>query len=181
MASEPLDEAIANLKIEAPSVRIPADIQAHVITEDRIAVIAHPSNPVRSLNKEQVKALMTGTIKSWQDVGGSHPKVAVVLALYGSGTRKLFKKLALDDQEYESEAIEASGVDAVIERVSEMPEAIGAVSAAVASEAAKSGKVKIIETTQYSRTLLFVTLGEPNPKVRKVIDFFKGEGQKFIK
>jgi phosphate transport system substrate-binding protein len=181
MASEPLPDAVANLKKANPDAQVPPDLQAHVITKDVIVVIAHPSNTVRSLTKEQVKGMMTGTIKSWKEVGGTNPQIAIVTSNPGSGTRKVFQKLAMDDEKYDKEAIEAPATDQEIKLVNEIPEAIGAVSAGIANEAAKAGKVKIIETPEFSRPLLFVTVGAPKPQVRKVIDFFQGDGQKYIK
>ncbi len=181
MASEPLPDAIANLKKANPAVQVPADIQDHVISKDVIVVIANPSNPVTKLTKEQVKGLMTGTIKSWKDVGGTQPQVAIVTSNPGSGTRAVFQKLAMDGQNYDKDVIEAPTTDGEIKLVSEIPEAIGAISAGMASRAAKEGKIKVVETPEFSRPLLFVTIGNPKPSVQKVIDFFKGDGQKFIK
>lgn len=181
MASEPLAEALANLKKEAPNVHVPDDVRGHIITKDTIAVIAHPRNPATSLSGTQVKALMTGAIKSWKEVGGNFPHVTVIMGNPGSGTKKVFQKLAMDDQAYAEDAISAAETPDVIKRVSETPDAVAAVSVNMASEAARAGKVKVIETPAYSRPLLFVTVGNPNRKIQKVIDFFQGPGQALIK
>ena len=181
MASEPLPDAIVNLKKMNPNAQVPADLQAHVLAQDAITVIVNPASPVTKLTKEQVKGLMTGKIKSWKDVGGTQPQVTIVTSNPGSGTRKVFQKLAMDDQAYDKDAIEGAATDDEIKLVSEIPEAIGAIGAGMASAAAKAGKVKTVETPDFSRPLLFVTVGNPKPEVQKIIDFFKGEGKKLIK
>ena len=57
-----------------------------------------------------------------------------------------------------------------------MKEAIGAV-----SESFVNDTVKTVEGPPISRPLIFVTKGEPSPGVKKLIDFIKGEGQKYLK
>jgi phosphate transport system substrate-binding protein len=42
-------------------------------------------------------------------------------------------------------------------------------------------KVKIVDTQEISRPLMLITNGEPSPNVKKVLDFFTGEGKKYIK
>jgi phosphate transport system substrate-binding protein len=181
MASEELAEAVANLKKVQPDLSIPSNLQAHVITHDVIAVIVHPKNPVTKLSKDQVKGLMTGSIQNWKEVGSMDSPVTIVTSNPGSGTRKTFQKMAMDDAKYSKEAIEAARTDEELKLVSEYPEAIGSVSAGMAKIAEAAGKVKIVDTPQFGRPLLIATIGEPSPSVKKVIDFLKGDGQKLFK
>jgi phosphate transport system substrate-binding protein len=181
MASEELPEAVKNLKKAQPGISVPPNLQAHIITTDIIAVVVHPKNPVSKLSKDQVKGLMTGSMQSWKEVGWTDSPVTIVTSNPGSGTRKVFQKMAMDDAKYSKEAIEAASTDEELKLVSEYPEAIGSVSVGMAKSAAAAGKVKIVETPEFGRPLLIVTIGEPTPSVKKVIDFLKGDGQKFIK
>jgi phosphate transport system substrate-binding protein len=41
--------------------------------------------------------------------------------------------------------------------------------------------VKSPETPEISRPITLITKGKPSPDVQKLIDFIKGEGQKYIK
>lgn len=42
----------------------------HPVAWDALAVITHNSNPVKSLNKEQIKAIYSGKITNWSQLGG---------------------------------------------------------------------------------------------------------------
>jgi phosphate transport system substrate-binding protein len=56
------------------------------------------------------------------------------------------------------------------------PEAIG-----IGPLAVVDGSVKAPKIPDISRPIILVTKGKPSAKVQKLIDFIKGEGQKYIK
>lgn len=63
----------------------------HVIGVDVVAVGVHPQNPSDSLTYDQVIGVFcTGTITSWDDLGGAGP-MRVVVPEPGSGARALFE------------------------------------------------------------------------------------------
>lgn len=146
-----------------------------------IKVIVHPSNPVTKLSKEQLKGLHTGTVENWKDVGGADSPVIVVTSHLGSATRKVFQKVIMDNDKYVDGAIEVKTTREEIDNVGQLPEAIGAVSMGFINLPGNKEKVKIVETQEISRPLMLITNGEPSPKVKKVLDFFAGEGKKYIK
>lgn len=41
--------------------------------------------------------------------------------------------------------------------------------------------IKVLEIPEMSSDIILVTKGKPSPNVRKLIDFIKGEGQKYIR
>ena len=45
---------------------------------DMLVIIVHPSNPVESLNLDQVKSIFSGKISNWQQVGGSDEPIIIV-------------------------------------------------------------------------------------------------------
>ena len=50
------------------------DLSAVTIARDAIAVIVHPSNPIRNLSLIQVREVFSGKIKRWKELGGpDHP------------------------------------------------------------------------------------------------------------
>lgn len=63
------------------------------VARDGIAVIVHPDNPVSTVSAEQVRALFSGTLRSWQEAGGAVHGVNVVVRERGSGTRNAFEEL----------------------------------------------------------------------------------------
>lgn len=180
MASEELADAVASMKA-ATGVEAPADLKGHVITSDVIKVIVHPSNPVAKLSKEQLKGLMTGKIANWKDVGGPDMPVIVITSHSGSATRKVFQKVIMDGEKYVDGAIEAETTRKEIDNIVQFPEGIGAVSLGFVNLPGNKEKVKVVETQEISRPLMLITKGEPGAGVGKVLDFFKGEGKKYIK
>jgi|GEM_PF-118402 len=180
MASEELIEAVESMEA-ATGMKAPANLKGHIITSDIIKVIVHPSNPVTKLTKEQLKGLHTGKIANWKEVGGSDLPVIVVTSHAGSATRKVFQNQIMDKEGYVIGAIEVNTTREEIDHVASLPEGIGAVSVGFLNLPEYKGKVKIVETPEISRPLMFITKGEPSPNVQKVINFLKGEGKKYIK
>jgi phosphate transport system substrate-binding protein len=46
------------------------DVVEHIIAMDGIAIVVHPSNPVKGLSKDDLKAIYTGEIANWKKLGG---------------------------------------------------------------------------------------------------------------
>lgn len=66
------------------------DLMAHRIAMDGIGIILHQKNPVKSLDDEQIKAIYTGKITNWQQLGGEDRKITVVSKAEGRSTLELF-------------------------------------------------------------------------------------------
>lgn len=180
MASEDLADAVASMK-DASGKAATGDLKPHVITDDVIKVIVNPSNPVGKLSKEQLKGLHNGEIDNWSKVGGPDLPIIVITSHLGSATRKVFQKKVMDGAPYVAGALEAETTRKEIDNVAQFPEGIGAVSMGFINLPGNKEKVKIVDTPVISRPLMLITMGEPSPAVKKVIDFFKGEGKKYIK
>ncbi len=180
MASEELVDAIASMKLATGKDTV-ADLRPNVITDDVIKVIVNPSNSVSKLDKEQLKGLHNGTIDNWKKVGGPDLPVIVITSHLGSATRKVFQKTIMDGTKYVDGALEAETTRKEIDNVASFPEGIGAVSMGFINLPGNKEKVKIVETQQISRPLMLITKGEASPAVKKIVDFFKGEGKKYIK
>jgi len=180
MASEELADAVASMKA-ATGLDAPPDIKGNTITSDVIKVIVHPSNPVTKLSKEQLKGLHSGKITNWKEVGGADMPVIVVTSHLGSATKKVFQKTIMDGEPYSREAIEVETTRKEVDTVNFFPEGIGAVSQGFISLPGNKEKVKVVETVEISRPLMLITKGSPSPDVKKVLDFFTGEGKQYIK
>ncbi len=70
-----------------------------IIGYDAIGVFVHARNPVKALSKAQLKAIFTGAIVNWKDVGGPNlPIVACTEPLSsGRNTLAVFRTLVLDE------------------------------------------------------------------------------------
>lgn len=54
-----------------------AELHANMypVAWDALVVIVHPQNPIKSLNTEQIKAIYTGAIRNWQQLGGHNQEI----------------------------------------------------------------------------------------------------------
>ncbi len=71
---------------------------AHVVAMDGIAVIVHPSNPVKEISTAQVADIYMGKITNWSQLGGPNKEIVVVSRDTNSGTYESFESLVLRGQ-----------------------------------------------------------------------------------
>ncbi|MEW6739005.1 MAG: substrate-binding domain-containing protein [Nitrospirota bacterium] len=170
------DDWMGLMKKEGAEVKDPASLQQVTIGKDKIIVLLHKDNPVSKLSKEQLKGIFTGKIANWKDVGGKDMPIIVVWGKLIPGTNSLFVKNMLDGQAQTKDVLEATTAEDVRQNVASNPEAVGIGPAAVVDATVKSP-----ETPEVARPIILLTKGKPSPNVQKLIDFIKGEGQKYIK
>jgi len=161
-----------------------------VIARDGLAIIVHPSNPVRALTLAEVKQIFDGDLKSWALLGGENKRITVVTREEGSGTRGAFQELVMGKTRVFSGAITQDSNGTVREIVAHDPAAIGFISlglvndqvraldldgAAANEENIRSGRYKLV------RPFLFVSRGEPTGLAKAFVDFvLSAEGQALV-
>lgn len=96
----------------------------HVVAYDGIAVVTHPSNPVKALSLEQVRGIYTGKIANWKDVGGAEQPIVVVTRDTNSGTYECFESLAMNKERIAAGAETVGSNGAARTRVATTPAAI---------------------------------------------------------
>jgi phosphate transport system substrate-binding protein len=161
-----------------------------VLARDGIAIVAHPSQTVSDLTREQVKLIFAGEITNWSEVGGSDADINVVAREEGSGTRGAFEELVMEQGEealITENAILQNSNGALRTTVAGDENSIGFLSFGYLDESVQAFVIDGVEGTAANaksgvypivRPLLFVTLGEPEGLVKEFIDFCLGsEGQ----
>lgn len=182
--SETLADTVESAKKAAKDMdktfAAPANLVFHEISRDAIVVIVHKDNSVGSLTKAQLKDLNTGKVKNWKEVGGPDLPVRVISSHAGSATRSVFQKQMMDGAEYVAGFAEIRTTKEEINEVSKDKGGIGAVSEAFF--AANKGQSKVVKTPEIVRPLALITVGEPKPEVKKLIEYFlSAEGKKNLK
>jgi len=71
---------------------------AHAIAMDGVCVVVHQSNPVQALTCEQIRAIYTGKIKNWKEVGGVDKAIVVISRDTSSGTYETFEGLVMNKE-----------------------------------------------------------------------------------
>ncbi len=163
------------MEVEKAGVKDPSVLHHVIVGKDKIKVLIQKDNPASKLTKEQLKGIFTGKITNWKDVGGKDMPIIVVWTKFLGGNY-LFTKTILDSEPLTRNVIEvATSVDAR-EMIASKPGAIGLGPLAIVTRTVKSP-----ETPEIERPITLITIGKPSPNVQKLIDFIKGEGQKYIK
>ena len=98
---------------------------AHVIAFDGLPIIVHPSNPIQGLSVEQIKAIYTGKITNWNQVGGPNAKIIKISRDTNSGTYETFENLVMSKEPIASDTEYVGSNGAVRQRVQSTPTAIG--------------------------------------------------------
>ena len=112
-------------------------LQETVLAIDGIAIIVHAENAVADLTLEQIRAIFTGEITNWSEVGGSDGQIVCIGREESSGTRDGFESITgtAEACKYKQE-LTSNG--AVLTAVAENPNAIGYVSLSSVKETVKA-------------------------------------------
>ena len=105
-------------KAGAPPVEIP-------VAKDGLSVYVHESNPLTELSMAQLKAIFTGKVTSWKEVGGPDAKIIPYSRENSSGTYVFFKEHVLENADYTPRAQNMPGTAAVVNAVSKEKFSIG--------------------------------------------------------
>jgi phosphate transport system substrate-binding protein len=165
-----------------------AQLQAFEVARDGLAIIVHPSNPVKSLTKEQVQRIYAGEITNWKQVGGTDAPITVITREEGSGTRGAFEELVMGkDKKISNSALVQDSTGAVRQMVSSNPGAIGYISLGLVDSSVKPVPLDGVDPTDANidagmyplvRPFLFVTKGEASGIAKEFIEWVRGpEGQ----
>jgi len=105
-------------KAGGPPVEIP-------VAKDGLSVYVNASNPINELSMSQLKAIFTGKVTSWKDVGGPDAKIIPYSRENSSGTYVFFKEHVLENADYTPRAQNMPGTAAVVNAVTKEKFGIG--------------------------------------------------------
>jgi len=161
-----------------------------IIGFDALGVYIHPSNPVNSLTRTQLKDMFSGKITNWKDVGGTDQPIVVVTERLDSGraTLAVIKDVVLDGGEYGPAKERVDPMDCIW-AIEEEPKGITFATTSIASPKTKNVAVDGILPTRahvasgkylLSRPLVLVTM-MPSGNVQKFFEFvLTPEGQVIV-
>lgn len=170
---------------------IDSGIEQLVIAYDGIVVVTHPSNPVQNLTMEQVKAIFTGEVTNWKEVGGKDMEIVVVSREDGSGSRDAFQEIVgYESGQLIRNAIVASGNGNIKTTVAMNKHAIGFISFEYIDESVSAMNINGVEALaenvlsgEYllSRPFLFVYKeGVPEVATQFMDYILSPDGQKIV-
>jgi phosphate transport system substrate-binding protein len=160
-----------------------AQVRAVAVARDGLAIVVHPSNPLRDLSLAQVRAIFGGTAARWRDLGGPAAAVTVITREEGSGTRAAFEELVMGGGWIAGSALVQDSTGAVRQMVASDPAAIGYVSLGFVDASVKAIAVGGVAPTEAAidagryplvRPFLFVVPRTMHPAARDLIGWITG-------
>ena len=106
------------------------EVDEVIVAYDALAVVVHPSNPVKQLTRQQLEDIFRRKITNWKQVGGDDET--------SSGTYEFFKENVLKNKNYMAGSLSMPATGAIIQSVSQTKGAIGYVGLAYVSPRTKT-------------------------------------------
>jgi phosphate transport system substrate-binding protein len=156
-------------------------VNATLIGRDAIAVIVNDGIPVRELGRDQLRAIFTGGLASWAELGGPDVPIRPFIVGAESATHRIFRAWALAGAEYAGCA-EVRPDREIVERVAAEPGAIGHISFSFLDgpsgvhPVAVAGELPSVTNLDYpiSRPL-YLLWRSGNPAVERFVEWTQGE------
>ncbi len=164
--------------------------RAIVVGRDGIAVIVNRANTINAIMASQIAQVFSGEISAWPAGAVAGKMIQVVSREDGSDTRRAFEAMAMGGQRVTPTAIVMPGEAAVVDYVSQHPEAIGYCSMSVLTPGVQAMTIddvaltiQTVESQKYPfvRSLAFVVPATAEPDVQEFVDFvLSADGQKIV-
>ena len=154
------------------------DLEEVTVAYDALAVVVHPSNPVKQLTRQQLEDIFRGKTTNWKEVGGEDRKIVVYSRETSSGTYEFFKESVLKNKNYMSGSLSMPATGAIIQSVSQTKGAIGYVGLAYVSPRIKTLAVSY-DNANYAAPTLENAISKKYPIVRPLFYYYnkKNEAQ----
>ena len=167
MISASLESEVGKVKKAMPGLDYDR-LQAFAIASTRVAFVVNPANPVRKASLSQIKKVLTGQISDWRELGGTDAPIRIVIVGGGGGVETTIESELLDGHPvsapkiiYVKTALQLIGV------VEQEPNVIGMAQLSLAKQ---RGLPEIATERPVDQTLSLITLGDPTPAMKAVID-----------
>jgi phosphate transport system substrate-binding protein len=156
-------------------------LDQQMIARDALALIVNPANPVDNLSGDQIKAIFSGAIGSWAEVGGSSQPIVLVSREAGSGTFGAFEELVMKGVPISSAALRQGSNGAIRQIVAEDPNAIGYISLGIVDQTVKALSIDgvraataNVETGQYRLVRPFLLVWRKGQPLGQLASDFVG-------
>lgn len=173
-----------------------------IVAYDGLAVVVHPSNPVKEMTLQDLAKIYRGEITNWKDVGGNDATIVLLSRDTTSGTHIFFKEFVVQENgkvkgaEFGEATMMMPSTQTIVAELTSNVNAIGYVGLgylkpsitalgikADADAAAVMPSVASVQDNTYrlARPLFFYIVGDLDGAIQEYLDFVLGEaGQKVV-
>jgi phosphate transport system substrate-binding protein len=145
----------------------PAGLHQREIGKSDTVIFLHRHNRVGKLSKKQLKAIFTGKITRWKQVGGADRKIVIIWNA-AAAENDVFIKEILDGASVVSSTVPVGSYDEMRARVIATPGSIG-----IAPRGFVAHGIKVPKAPAVASPVVVVTKGEPSALVKKLLDLLK--------
>ena len=159
------------VKAQARGVPLdPASLKRAQIGTSNLIVLLNKTNRVKQLSREQLKAIFTGRITNWRDVGGVEGVINVYWGKGSPNQNKPFTKWVLDGEQVTAQAKPAGDLFSLRDIVINDPAAIVLSTSGLITPSTKVPEIPVMKLP-----MEVVTKGEPSAKVKRLLKYYKDE------
>ena len=155
------------------------EVEEVIVAYDALAVVVHPSNPVKQLTRQQLEDIFRGKITNWKQVGGDDRKIVVYSRETSSGTYEFFKESVLKNKNYMSSSLSMPATGAIIQSVSQTRGAMRYVGLAYLSPRVKSISVSY-DGKHYAPPSMESATDKSYPIVRPLYYYYNKENSEQV-
>lgn len=146
-----------------------------VIGKDLVKVLINRDVTVTTLSKAQLASILTGKAKNWSEVGGEDKPIVVILASQLPATQALVQKQIMDGAEYTKDAVQVTSAEDLKNRIIRNTGAVG-----FGAQSQIDHLINAPTVPEVGRPITLITKGEPTEAVQTLLNYIKGDGQKYI-
>jgi phosphate transport system substrate-binding protein len=163
-----------------------------VCAYDMIIPVVHPSNPLKNITIDQLKAIYDGSITNWKKLGGKDEIIVVISRDTSSGTYEVWHEKVMSKSDVRRDALLQASNGAILSAVAGNPKAIGYIGFGYINNSIKPLMINGIEGTIangksgrypiFRKLYMYFNEERLSSEARDFIDFIlSAEGQKLVK
>lgn len=134
------------------------NLTVYPLALEPIMILSHKSNPINNLSNKQVKAIFSGKITNWKQVGGEDKAIVVVTRLHCKNRPGHWKRILDDASKFTPKRINVESADEMVNRVGDFTAAFG--HAGTAWLLSEKSDVKIIKVNGFLPTRINLKNGD---------------------
>jgi phosphate transport system substrate-binding protein len=166
MLAEPLETAADSVNQKQPGTVKMEELVGRHVGNAYVQFIVHPTNPLQSLNKQQLAGLFSGKTKNWSELGGANLPV-LLIGEPTSSPHKMIREALGISYAPDLRVVQNTNQTAVI--VAQAPGALSYIS--TAHDLPERDKLKVIDSEVKLPLALYLAFRKDAPDdVRKVVE-----------
>lgn len=116
---DPKAKEVANAKSKG------VDMRTITVAKDGIAIIVNESNPLDSINIDEIELIFSGDVTDWSGITAQTGEISAYTRNTSSGTYAVFQKLGMNSRDYGSDTQKMAGNEQIAAEVAKNPNGIG--------------------------------------------------------